>query len=211
MKNKVLLFLVLAGGAVGVGVAWVWPVHKANLLLQELSRLKPGITHAAEIESLAGRGLLKKVDGGCIGGFENTNHDRTQRASSSRTVDVCYSFMVRNTIPSVLHLAPATGVYGTLNITNTQLELVLLTFQRGWLFFSVSDQACYSCTPKHSDYFVDRQLSGVSGVAENTHVYLTIGSSEQQRRAAYAIDTNILASIGSNKDGRHLNSAVWTQ
>lgn len=211
MKIKLFFFLILTGGAILIGVAWFWPVHKANLLLQELTRLKPGITNAAEIESLVTRGLIKRVDGGCIGGFENTHDGHSQGASRSRTGNVCYSFMVRNTIPSVLHLAPVTGIYGTLTITNMKLELVRLTFQRGWLFFSVSDQACYSCTPRHSDYFVDRQLSGVSAVPGNAHVYLTTGSSDQQRRAAYAIDTGILASIRSNKSGRDLNSAVWAQ
>lgn len=209
MKVKRFVGLAVIGAIVVIGLVWFWPVHKANAFLAEISKLRPGITDAAQVELLSSRGLVKRVDSGCEHGVEKPHENDSHEGSA--TGDICYSFMFRNTIPRFLHLAPATGIYGTLTVKDRQLTLIKLTYQKDWLFFNLSDQACDSCDPNHSNYLVDRQLSGARGVPGNVHVYLTSGSSPQQRRDAYAINTGVLGSMGKAVDGRDLNSAIWSE
>jgi hypothetical protein len=210
LKIKTIVYLAVIAIAICISLSWFWPVHKANIFLREISKFKPGMTDAAQVESLANTGLIKRVSAGCVAGFENPRNKPPAISGISGNSDVCYSFTFQNTIPRILRLAPATGVYGTLTVNNAQLALVRLSVQRKWLFFNISDQACDSCSPNHSDYFVDKHLSGSLGIPGNAHVYLTSKSSQQQRRDAYAINTAILAEMGKNKNGRDLNSAIWS-
>ena len=192
-------------------VAWFSPVYRANSFLQQAAVFRPGVTETTQVEELERRGLLHKLSKGCIGGFEHPSETPLEADARAKNGEVCYGFMFRNTLLETLHLAPPTSVYGTLTVSHRKLALLRLALRQGSLIYVVSDLDCDLCTPHHSNYGLSRQLNGLEGTPGNTYVELTRGSSQQERRNAYAINLSVLRKIGRVKDGRDLNPSVWQQ
>jgi len=211
MNAKILVSVVVFGILCMLAAAWFRPVYRANLLLQQVATFKSGITEAKKIEELERKGLVRKLNTGCIDGFEDPSETPAATVARSKNQEWCYGFMFRNTLPATLHLAPHTGVYGTLTVRHGYLSVVRMELRQNSLSYSLSDLDCDSCTPDRSNYWLSRQVNGLERTPGNAHVELTRNSNDQQRRDAYAIDVSVLRKIGEAKDGRDLNPSIWRQ
>jgi hypothetical protein len=191
-------------------VAWFGPVHHADSLLQRIVNSRPGVTGAKQIEDIEQQGLIRRIPSGCVGGFASSLSEDGNQSIKTDWADICYSFVFRNRVLSALHLAPPTGIYGTLTVRNGVLHLIRLSYQRDRLFLNVFDQACDSCNPDGSGYLVEKKLNGPTGVPGNLYVFLTRSSTRAQRENAYALNLKLMGAIGSARDGRDLNMALWS-
>jgi hypothetical protein len=196
---------------IGAGaVVWFRPSYQTHVLLRKVAKFRPGITEAKQIEDLERKGLVRKLGVGCIGGFEHPNETQSEAEARFRNGEVCYSFLFRNMLPDLLHLAPTAGIYGTLTVKGGHLSVVRLGMQVRRLFYTVIDSDCELCA-RSSNYLLDTHVNGLNGAPGNVFIQLTRTSTEQQRRDAYAINLDLLTKTGEVKDGRDLNPGIWRQ
>jgi hypothetical protein len=201
MKKQQIFALMSILCVAGIVAAWFRPAYETHLLLREFKTFRPGITMLSQVEVLERRGLIRKGGDYCAW-IRNSSDPETAHLA-------CYSFMFRNTLPAMLHLAPPAGVYGSVIVKQKSLVLIQTTLQEEGLAYRIDDAGCELCTAHSSPYYIDRHLDGVAGVPGNALVQLTRNSSEQQRRDAYAVNVGLLVKIGEVRDGRDLNKTIW--
>src|SRR6266481_9154938 len=210
-SRAIMLFILLVVAILVAGtIVWLRPGYQAHALLREVAKFRSGITEAKQIEDLERKGLVRQLGVGCIGGFEHPNETQSEAEARFRNGEVCYSFVFRNILPDLLHLAPTTGIYGTLTVKGGHLSVLRLGMQVRRLFYTVIDADCEHCTDR-SNHFLDTHVNGLNGTPGNVFIRLTRTSTEQQRQDAYAINLDLLTKTGEVKDGRDLNPAIWRQ